>query len=190
MSTPAEIATRLLLLRHAPTAATRAGMFPADEPLDEEARRQAAAAQTMVEGADRVLCSPSLRTQQTAEALGLEPGIVPELSECNFGDWAGLTIDEVRSRFADKIESWLSDPSSAPHGGETLADVALRVRAFLDRARTFPGTTLAITHGGVIRVAIIVASDLPLERVWTVNVEPLSLTELRFDGDGWRHVNT
>src|SRR6266568_1000077 len=104
MNTPAEIATRLLLLRHAPTAATRAGMFPADEPLDEEARTQAAAAQALVGGVDRVLCSPSLRTRQTAEALGLRAKIDRELTECDFGDWAGLSIDDVRKTFGDKIE--------------------------------------------------------------------------------------
>ncbi|MGZ4126955.1 MAG: histidine phosphatase family protein [Actinomycetota bacterium] len=176
---------RLLLLRHAPTSATREGMFPADEPLDDDARAEAAAARALIGSFDRVLCSPMVRTRQTAEALGLFPTIDAGLSECDFGSWAGLSIDEVRTRHADTIDAWLADPASAPHGGETLEDVAVRVRAFLQLASTLEGTTLAVTHGGIIRVAIVIAREQPLATVWTVNVEPLSVTELSFYDGRW-----
>jgi broad specificity phosphatase PhoE len=161
-------------------------MFPADEPLDERARAQAETIRPLIGPFRRALCSPSVRTRQTADILSLTPEIDPGLSECDFGRWAGLTIDEVRTRYADKIDAWLADPASAPHGGETLDDVARRVRAFLDRASTVPDTTVAVTHGGIIRVAIVLARAEPLEKVWTVNVEPLSITELRFARGRWQ----
>jgi len=180
---------RLLLIRHAPTAATRAGMFPADEPLDEPAIRDAAAGRSIIGSFERALCSPSQRTRQTAEALGLSPAIDPDLSECDFGAWAGLSIEDVKARYAGQIDTWLADPSSAPHGGETLVDVGVRVSRFLARATTLEGTTVAVTHGGVIRVAIILARAQPLEMVWRVSVEPLSVTELRFARGRWRCVD-
>jgi broad specificity phosphatase PhoE len=179
---------RLLLVRHAPTAATRAGMFPADEPLDDEAMQQAAGVRSIVGPFDRALCSPSQRTRQTAEAFALTPAVDPDLAECDFGAWAGLSFDDVRSRYEGSINAWLADPASAPHGGETLNDVAARVSRFLERAATLGGTTVAVTHGGVIRVAIVLARAQPLDVVWRVNVEPLSLTELRFARGRWRCV--
>jgi broad specificity phosphatase PhoE len=180
---------RLLLIRHAPTTATRAGMFPADEPLDEQAVRDAAAGRSMIGSFDRALCSPSQRTRQSAEAFGLFPAIDPDLSECDFGAWAGLSFEDVKARYAGEIDAWLADPSSAPHGGETLDDVAARVSRFLRHVATLGGTTVAVTHGGVIRVAIVLARAQPLEMVWRVNVEPLSVTELRFARGRWRHVD-
>src|SRR5260221_3672429 len=146
---------RLLLIRHAPTIATRAGMFPGDEPLDEQALLDASAARPRIGVFERALCSPSLRTRQTAEALGLSPAIDGDLSECDFGAWAGLSIEDVKARYEGEIDAWLADPSSAPHGGETLTDVAARITRFLQRATTLDGTTVAVTHGGVIRVAIL-----------------------------------
>ena len=43
----------LLLVRHAPTSATRASAFPADEALDERGREQAAASRGGVAAAPR-----------------------------------------------------------------------------------------------------------------------------------------
>ena len=179
---------RLLLIRHASTAATRAGMFPADEPLDDEAIREVSTARATFGRYDQALCSPSVRTRQTADALGLIPKIEADLAECDFGTWAGLSIEDVKARYAGQIDAWLADPSSAPHGGERLTDVAARVNRFLQRASSLKGTTVAVTHGGVIRVAIVLARAQPLEMVWRVNVEPLSITELRFARGRWRRV--
>jgi broad specificity phosphatase PhoE len=163
-------------------------MFPADEALDDDAVGEAATARATIGAYDRALCSPSLRTKQTADGLGLIPKIDPDLAECDFGAWAGLSVDAVNARYPGKIDAWLADPTSAPHGGETLSDVAARVERFLDGASALKGTTVAVTHGGVIRVAIVLARAQPLDMVWRVNVEPLSVTELLFACGTWRCV--
>lgn len=80
---------------------------------------------------------------------------------------------------------WLRDPGSAPHGGESLVTMAKRVRAFLDRAAQFDGTTVAITHGGVIKVAIATVLDAPLASIWRIEVAPLSITEIEHFDEGW-----
>lgn len=177
---------RLLLVRHAPTAATRMHRFPADEPLDDDARAQARAALARIGSIDRVVCSPAIRARDTAATIGLDPPIDPRLAECNFGTWAGLAFDEVRLRYGPAVVQWFADPSAAPHGGESLREVAARVRSFMHDAAVLKGTTLAFTHGGVIRVAVTIASGRPLADVWNVTVEPLSTTALGFDGKTWR----
>ena len=67
------VVRRLILVRHAPTAATRSYAFPADEPLDE--RGIAAAAELSAPARAEVVCSPSARCRATAEAAGLTIGV-------------------------------------------------------------------------------------------------------------------
>ena len=63
---------RLVLVRHAPTASTRAAAFPRDdEGLDADGRAAAAA---LVLPRGDALCSPARRCLETAEAAGLDAG--------------------------------------------------------------------------------------------------------------------
>lgn len=178
--------SRLTLVRHAPTVASRARRFAADEALDEAARQQARAARSAFEVADRFVCSPMARARETADCLGLAYTVDVRVTECDFGAWAGLTFDEVRARFGDDaIDAWLADPHAAPHGGESLADVATRVGEFMAEAHTLPGSTLVVTHGGVIRIAVVLARGEPLGRLWGMDIAPLSATSFRRRGSRW-----
>ena len=181
--------TRLLLLRHAPTAATERGAFAADEPVTDDGRAAAAGLRPHVPAADAALCSPALRCRQTAAALGLEPALDPALAECRFGEWEGRTFAEISERQPDLVDGWLRDPAAAPPGGESLAEFAGRVRAWLQmRARVDTGTVLAVTHAGVIRAAVAGALGAPVEAFWRVVAAPLSITELRADDGAWTLV--
>ena len=76
------------------------------------------------------LSAPS--DQQTAQAvgdlLGCEVREVDGFRECAFGDWEGLTFDQVRAGWPDELAEWLGDPAVAPPGGESFVDVRKRVR--------------------------------------------------------------
>ena len=181
---------RLLLVRHAPTAATRAYAFPADEPLDD---RGAEAAVTLsAPPRAEVVCSPSERCRATAEAAGLTIDAVERaIAECDFGSWAGRSLDELVAERPDETRTWMTDPDSAPHGGESLRAFTARVTAWLDDQARRDGTCLAITHGGVVRTAIVHALAAPIESFWRVDCAPLSRTELRAHNGRWtlRSVN-
>lgn len=179
--------TRLLLVRHAPTAATARGAFAADEPLGEPARRAAAGLGRRLPLADAILSSPARRCRQTAAAAGLEPSIEPALAECRFGTWEGRTWAEITAAGADRAEEWLHDPDAAPHGGESLTAFAVRVGRWLASvARDGDGRTLlAFTHAGVIRMAVVVALGAPLQAVWRITAAPLSITELHGHAGVW-----
>src|SRR4051812_9050621 len=110
----------LLLVRHAPTSATRASAFPADEELDAGGREQASLlAGTLPRRAD-VITSPARRCRQTAEAAGLSARVDDEIADCDFGSWAGRSLAEVNDDAPDAVRSWMLDPEAAPHGGESL----------------------------------------------------------------------
>jgi len=174
---------RLLLLRHAPTAATRAAAFGADEPVD--SRGLAAAgllAGALPSGAD-VVCSPALRCRQTAAAAGLAVASVDgALAECDFGAWAGRALSDVDE---DDAAQWMTDADARPHGGESLRAFAARVAAWLDAQALLAGRVIAVTHGGVVKAAVVHALGAPLDAFWRIDAAPLSLTELHAHDGRW-----
>ncbi|MDQ3768720.1 MAG: histidine phosphatase family protein [Actinomycetota bacterium] len=176
---------RLLLIRHAPTQATQDAAFPLDEPLDEAARGQAARLGDRLPRHATVLCSPALRCAQTAAAAGLEATEVPDLAECDFGAWGGRTLAEVHEREPDAVQAWMTDPDARPHGGESLAAFARRVAGWLDAHADGDGHTVAVTHGGVVRAAVIHALGAPLDAFWRIDASPLGITELHAHGGRW-----
>ncbi|HEV2819572.1 MAG TPA: histidine phosphatase family protein [Solirubrobacteraceae bacterium] len=176
---------RLLLIRHAPTQATHAAAFPLDEPLDEAAREQAARLPARLPRRVEALCSPALRCHQTARAAGLEATEDPGLAECDFGAWAGRTLADVHEREPDAVRAWMTDPQARPHGGESLTAFAHRVAGWLDAHADGDGRTVAITHGGVVRAAVLHALGAPLEAFWRIDAAPLAITELHAHGGRW-----
>ncbi len=170
---------RLLFVRHAPTAATRAAAFPADEPVDE---RGLAAAALLPERGD-ALCSPALRCRQTAAAMGLAPVAVERaLAECDFGAWAGRSLADTDE---EEAAAWMVDPQACPHGGESLAAFAARVAGWLDGQARLDGRAVAITHGGVVKAAVVHALGAPLDAFWRIDAAPLSVTELHAHDGRW-----
>ena len=190
---------RLLLVRHASTDAASSFAFPDDEPLDARGRESAAILAKALPRGCEAICSPALRCRQTAGAAGLRPRIEPLVRECDFGRWAGRTLAEIEPAEAGE---WMRDPDRAPHGGETLRDFAARVARWLE-AQIDPPTRLkgaaepaarahrasrprdevarcriVITHGGVVRAAVVHALGAPLDAFWRLDVAPLSVTEL------------
>jgi broad specificity phosphatase PhoE len=175
---------RLLLVRHAPTAATRAYAFPADEALDD--RAVAAAAELSIPARAEVVCSPSERCIATAEAAGLTVGAVePAIAECDFGSWCGRTLGELVAERPSETRRWMTDPDSAPHGGESLRAFTARVGAWLDGQAGRAGTCVAITHAGVVKAAVVRALAAPIEAFWRVDCAPLSRTELHAHDGRW-----
>jgi broad specificity phosphatase PhoE len=171
----------LLLVRHAATGATRDFAFPADEPLDERGRDEAA--QLSVPRGHGVISSPALRCMQTAQAAGLTVDRVePALAESDFGTWAGLTLPDVAD---EDLTAWTTDPDATPHGGESLRAFARRVGEWLDGEVLAEGADTAITHGGVIKAAVVHALGAPLEAFWRVDVAPLSKSELHAHDGRW-----
>lgn len=187
MSTPA----RVLLIRHAPTAATRRHAFPADEPLDERGRASAAALHGRV-AAERAITAPARRCRETAALAGFEaPAVDGRWSEIEFGDWAGQTLIEVGEQDPDRLTAWLADPQAAPPGGEPLSDLLDRVRAALaDLCR--PGTTTAVfTSAGPVKAALLAVLAAPPASLWRVDVIPCAVTVLHGHPPHWtiRTVN-
>jgi probable phosphoglycerate mutase len=190
--------TVTLLVRHGVTQHSLERRFSGsggrlDPPLVPEgvAQVEAAAAELVSRGgADVLVCSPMLRTRQTAEilgrSLGLEPVVVEGLEEGRFGDWDGATFAEVMTRWPQALEAWLGSPEVAPPGGESLQDIHSRAGAalqgVLDRYR---GARIAVAaHVGTIRALTARALDAPLLSMNRMELAPASITTLTWYADG------
>ena len=176
--------TRVSLICHAATRATRAAAFPLDEALEQPASVGGAVA--ALRRADRSWTSPALCVRQTAAALELAPVVDPDLRDCDYGRWAGRRLSDVGAEDPNAIAMWLTDVSAAPHGGESIADVLRRIAAWLERRIGENGHGVAVTHAAVIRCAILHAIGAPTHSFWHIDIGPLSMTELRHDGSRWR----
>lgn len=175
---------RLNLVRHASTAAVRRAAFPLDEPLDAAGLAAAEALAGRLD-AGEALCSPALRARATAAAAGLDAVAVAALAECDFGTWSGRTLAEVCEREPAAAAAWMSDPEAAPHGGESLARLLRRVGAWLDEQVGRDGAAVAITHGGVVKAAVVHALGAGPDAFWRIDAAPLHGTELHGRDGRW-----
>jgi broad specificity phosphatase PhoE len=183
--------TTILLIRHGQTDAVDRYIAGTAEgtPLNAEGERQAdrlAAALRDVPLA-AVAASPLTRTRQTAEPIarvhGLDTRIVPGLLEFEFGDWTGARFSEVDfdphwQRF-NAVRSLVSPP-----GGELMLQVQQRVvSALLELAAACPdGCVAAVSHGDVIRAALMYFLGMPLDFVHRLEVAPASISIVTLDG--------
>jgi broad specificity phosphatase PhoE len=183
--------TRLTLIRHAPSAATRRSAFPLDEPPDARGLDAARRLATSLGRFDAAWSGPSVRALETAEALGLTATVAPELDECDFGSWRGRTLAELDEEDPIAVAAWMEDPAAAPHGGESLLALLERVRGWLSARAGDGHRVVAVTHAGVIRAAVVSALDAPPLAFWRLDVAPLSRTVLHAHDGRWtvRGVN-
>ena len=98
-----------------------------------------------------------------AEIPGPDAPAIPDLAEQSFGDWQGLTYDELRhSRGGAFHRFWHAPAHERAPGGESFIDVMQRVaraiHAVLDANRG--RDIIAVAHGGTIRAALGLALGL------------------------------
>ncbi len=110
-----------------------------------------------------IFSSPAMRCVLLARELAepRQPTIAPELSEMDFGSWEGLRWDEVPR---DELDAWAQDMwRYSPGGAESAEAVAAR---WFDWSRGLVTsgirTAVAVTHAGLIRVAMRCSGSLSL----------------------------
>lgn len=181
------MARRVILIRHGDLGKECRGRYigRTDAPLSEGGRLQAAALAGelgRINGA-HLICSPLLRTRQTAEiALGTAGvcAIDPDLREIDFGRWEGMGFSEIVAADPAAVDRWAGlDQDFVFPGGESLRDFGKRIGAVAERIAADPaGTVVAFTHGGVIRYLICRFLGLEDRHYLLFDVRPGSLTEI------------
>jgi broad specificity phosphatase PhoE len=185
---------RVLLVRHAETEWNRERRFQGwrDVPLSATGREQAESAARLLAATriDAVWSSPLARARDTAAIIAAPHRLAVQESEAfremGFGDWEGLTRDEVRERFAEAHRAWAETPHEAVWpGAETLAAVRARALAGLEALRAaHTGQTIClVSHGITGRLLILEALGLGPDRLWSFQLSSTGISELEFRDD-------
>ncbi len=193
---------RLLLIRHGQTPANVTGVLDAEVPgpgLTELGQQQAEAlpAALAERGIERVFVSSMLRTQLTAaplaEALGLEPAVLPGLREIEAGDLQGKRDQTSVQRYLATCYAWASGEREARMAGaETGEDFFDRYDDAIAQVEASGADVVAVfSHGAAIRIwAATTAQNVPNDLGSRRHLENTGVVEL--DGsttDGWRLVD-
>lgn len=170
--------TELWLVRHGQTDWNLQGRYQgqADQPLNATglAQAQAIARQLSVGPSFQAIYSSDLRrAAHTAEviagALQLPVYMDARLREIDQGEWQGRLVSELATIYSTVWAGRDLDPvHSRPPGGESVAEVAARVRAAADDiARAFPSDRiLVVSHGLALATLIARGRGLPLDQVY------------------------
>jgi broad specificity phosphatase PhoE len=180
--------TRWWWIRHAPVDSGGRIYGQCDLPADcGDARLFAGLAARLPQDALWVT-TPLGRTGQTAEAILAQGDHRPRqrheegrFAEQHFGEWQGLSHDELRQRQAPEWHRfWLAPAEATPPGGESFAAVVARVNAGVEElsAQHRGGDIVCVAHGGSIRAALAVALRIEPERALSFAIDNCSLTRI------------
>lgn len=184
--------TRLLLLRHGEVEARYQRVFGGriDMNLSPHGHEQARALAEYLSRhtIDAIYASPMKRAQQTlapiVEKTKLVPRTLDDFREVDFGDWTGLTWQQVLDQFGVHAFDWLKElEREAVPAAEGDRLFRQRVEPPLRRILAdHPARTVAIVcHGGVIRMMLSILLELPLSRTSAFEVDYASLTAVDLD---------
>jgi broad specificity phosphatase PhoE len=173
----------IYLVRHGQTEFNASGRIQGakDSPLTplgvEQGRRLGRLLGSHAPQATRIIASPLGRTQHTARLIREEARLAAEiasdarLAEISLGDWDGMLKDDIRQIAPDydageRRWDWFF---TAPKG-ESYEGLTARLGGWLEDARAFPGTTIAVSHGVAGRILRGLFLGLPREEALMLDI--------------------
>lgn len=170
--------TELYLVRHGQTEWSRNGRHTSVTDLDltDVGVEQARSLHSRLDAGefDLALSSPRLRARRTAELAGFDPEIDEDLAEWFYGDFEGMTSNQIR----EVHHGWRIWFNGCP-GGESADQVRARLTRVMTRVRD-SGVDKAICfgHGHALRVLALTWLDFPIVFGQSFPVEVASVSIL------------
>ncbi|MCC6920219.1 MAG: histidine phosphatase family protein [Alphaproteobacteria bacterium] len=130
------------------------------------------------------IASPLGRAQQTAALLHGPARPEPRLIETDWGAWEGLPVTAYRPFAAHMTGRGRGGLDLRPPGGESPRDVQARLRDLFAELATATAPVVGVTHKGVIRAALSLATGwdmadkAPVKLAWRA----LHLFDIAADG--------
>lgn len=163
--------TTLDLIRHGEPEGGQMFRGSKDDPLSEMGWQQMRGAITGNDRWDAIVTSPMARCRhfagELAGQLRIPIHVEDELREIGFGEWEGLTSEQVQARYGEQLSQFWQDPvSGQPPGAEAVVDFYQRVVSGYERwQRQLAGKrVLIVCHGGVIRMVLAHVLGIPLDK--------------------------
>lgn len=186
---------KVVFIRHGQTEWNVSGRYQgqSDVALSQEGIRQAEklAGRFPVAAVDAVYSSDLERARVTAEKVaekfGLPVQAEPAFRELSFGDWEGLTYEQIVDTWADAMENFFRHPDilQIPRG-ESFSEVHQRA---MKRLRELLGqhegqTIVIVAHGAVLRTMLADALHMPLRYLWSIRQFNTAVNIVCYDAAG------
>ena len=181
--------TTILLVRHGATATTGT-VLPGRAPglhLGTKGEDQALAVAERLAQLSRppvaLFASPLERTRETArpiaQALGLRAVVERGLLECDFGDWTGKKLAQLRRKPEWHTVQHAPSAFRFPQG-ESFAEMQVRMWVTLERLaqRHRNETIVVVSHADPIKAAVTHALGVPLDLFQRTVISPCSVSAI------------
>ncbi|HEK85872.1 MAG: histidine phosphatase family protein [Candidatus Saccharicenans sp.] len=187
--------TRILLVRHGETEWNRIERFrgSADVPLNDNGLKQAELLARRIAiqwKLKAIYTSPLSRAVKTGEVIGrflqLPVQIHSGLTDVNYGEWQGLTPDEVKNLWPELYERWQSCPENIifPKGESLDQRQEIGVAAVKEIAARHPEeTVVCVGHTVINRLIILGLLNLGKDYFWRIKQDNGSLNVIEKKGD-------
>src|SRR5262249_13977900 len=132
---------------------------------------------------DAVYASPLQRAIETATPLAtnheLELETRDALSDLDFGDWTGRSVEDLRDLPEWRTFNEARASGRAP-GGERMDEVERRAVAEIEsiHGRHPDGIVAVVSHGDVIRAVLLHYLGMPIDLYARLQIDPASVTVL------------
>lgn len=177
MTLPAGVSNRIIFVRHGEPEDAAKGMCygKLDVGLSENGKLQIERTARWLENfaPSVIYSSPRVRATESARIFAQKLDVVIEkenrFAEMDFGDFEGLTYDDVKTRYPALYECWMTRPTEVEFpNGESFSVMLRRVWQAIDELKTrHSNQTIAIfSHGGVNRIALARVLNLPTENLF------------------------
>ncbi len=128
-----------------------------------------------------IFSSPMERTRETAEPLarnlGLEIGIMEDITEIDFGEWAGRSFEDLENDPEWRHFNTFRSGTRIP-GGELMVEVQNRMVTSIEKLRKeFPDKVIALfSHGDPIKTVIGHYAGIPLDFALRLHISLASVS--------------
>lgn len=180
---------RLLLVRHATAESNGRFQGQRDVSLTAAGRREVRllCEKCSMHAVRAVYSSDLRRARQTADAVarkfGLDVEVRAELREMRFGQWEGLSWNQIARRFPRLASSWIERfPYQAIPGAEPLQQFRKRIAAGVREIVTENRgqCALVVTHAGVIRFTLARVLGLPAQNLFRLAQDSCAVNVIDF----------
>lgn len=170
----------LYLIRHGATEWSENGRHTGttDLSLTELGKKQAELLKKRLsrEKFTKIFCSPLKRALETCKICGFDPMVNPDLKEWNYGEYEGLTTEQIR----EKNPGWDIFEKGAP-GGESPQQITSRAHHFLHQVHSLEGKVAIFSHAHFLRIFATVWLGAPPTLGSELTLSPASVSILGYE---------
>jgi len=177
------------LLRHGEAEGGNCFRGRTDDVLTDKGWRQLNEATEGQAAWEEVISSPAKRcarfAQQLADTHSIPCRQADWLWEMDFGDWEGVSADELTATDSQRLSLFWEDPvNQMPPGGEPFQQFQQRVlTGWHETLQHKSKRVLLVSHGGPIRIILAETLGMPAQNIMRLEVPHASLSRVRISID-------